>query len=237
MQNILIVLTSHTTMGDTNKPTGFYFEEMAAPYWAMVDAGHEVTIASIKGGAAVHDPSSLDPDPTKRPAPVERFIEDATAMARLADTPAITDIDPMDYDAIFLPGGHGTVWDLPDSAALAGAVGRIYDAGGVVAAVCHGPAGLVNARRADGRPLVEGRRVNSFTDSEEEAVGLTDVVPFLLETRLRELGAIFEAGENFTPHAVRDGRLITGQNPQSSDAVGAHLIEALADANAKARAS
>ncbi len=237
MQNILIVLTSHTTMGDTNKPTGFYFEEMATPYWAMVDAGHEVTIVSIKGGAAVHDPSSLDPDPAKRPAPVGRFIEDTTAMARLANTPAITDIDPMDYDAIFLPGGHGTVWDLPDSAALAGAVGRIYDAGGVVAAVCHGPAGLVNAKRADGRPLVEGRRVNSFTDTEEEAVGLSDIVPFLLETRLRALGAIFEAGENFTPHVVRDGRLITGQNPQSSDAVGAHLVEALADASARARAS
>lgn len=233
MQKVLIVLTSQTTFGDSDDPTGFYFEEMAAPYWALVDEGHEVTIASISGGAAVHDPSSLEADPAARPAPVQRFLEDAEAMAMLADTPRIDDIDPAAYDAIFLPGGHGTVWDFPASDALAKAVGDIYDAGGVVAAVCHGPAGLVNAKRADGEPLVKGMKVNGFTDSEEDAIGLTEVVPFLLETRLRELGAIFEAGEDFTPYSVRDGRLITGQNPQSSDAVGADLIAALAAADAE----
>lgn len=133
MQNVLIVLTSQTTFGDTAEPTGFYFEEMAAPYWAMVDAGHSVTIASIKGGAAVHHPSSLDADPADRPAPVQRFVEDAEAMAKLADTPSIDTVDPADNDTIFLPGGHGTVWDLPESDALTSAVGNIYNAGVVVA--------------------------------------------------------------------------------------------------------
>ena len=229
MKQVLFVLTSHTTLGATGKPTGFYFEEMAAPYWAVVDAGHEVTIASIKGGPAMHDPGSLDDDAEKRATPVTRFMDDSDAMAKLTGTVAISDIDPAKYDAIFLPGGHGTVWDLPDNEKLAGTISSIYAADGVVAAVCHGPAGLVNVKDADGKSLVQGKRVNCFTDAEEEAVGLTDVVPFLLESRFRELGAKFESSDNFTPHAVRDGRLITGQNPQSSDLVGEHLVAALGE--------
>ncbi|WP_299962253.1 type 1 glutamine amidotransferase domain-containing protein [uncultured Roseobacter sp.] len=237
MKQILIVLTSHTRLGDTGNPTGFYFEELAAPYWSLVDAGHEVTIASIKGGAAVHDPGSLPDDPSERAAPVQRFLDDAAAMAKLADTPAIDTVEASDFDAIFLPGGHGTVWDYPDNVALAQAIGQIYAAGGIVGAVCHGPAGLVNATRADGEPLVKGLRVAGFTDAEEAAVELTDVVPFLLESRLRALGAVFEPAPNFTSHAVRDGQLITGQNPQSSEAVGTHLVEALAEAETRTHAA
>ncbi|WP_424975617.1 type 1 glutamine amidotransferase domain-containing protein [Dinoroseobacter sp. S124A] len=234
MADILIVLTSHTALGETGRPTGFYYEELAVPYWALVDAGHRVTLASIQGGAAAHDPTSLDAEPSKRPAAVQRFLDAPEAMAALANTAAISDIDPAAYDAIFLPGGHGTAFDFPQSTALAKAVSAIHAAGGVVAAVCHGPAGLVNATRADGTPLVAGLRVNSFTNAEEEAVGLTDVVPFLLETRFRELGAHFEAGADFTETAIRDGRLITGQNPMSSAAVATLLLDALTETRAAA---
>ncbi len=230
MKHVLIVLTSHTRLGDTGKPTGFYFEELATPYWALTDAGYDVTIASIAGGKPEHDPGSLKDDETLRPQSVQRFVTDEAAMAKLANTPAIGEIDPAEFDAIFLPGGHGVMWDFPKSEALAKAVGAIYGAGGVVGAVCHGPVGLINAKRADGAPLVAGLKVNSFTDAEEEAVGLTSTVPLLLEGRLRELGGRFEGAANFTSQAVRDGRLVTGQNPMSSDAVGKLLLEALKDA-------
>ena len=229
MGHALIVLTSYTTLGETDRPTGFYFDEMATPYWALVDAGHEVTIASIRGGAAVHDPASVDADPAKRPAPVARFLADADAMEKLAATSAIDELAVDHFDAVFLPGGHGTMWDFADSEPLANLVGAAFDRGGVVAAVCHGPAGLVGARRADGRPLVEGLRVNAFTDAEEAAVGLTDTVPFALESRLRELGARFEGGPDFAAFAVRDDRLITGQNPASAELVARHLVDALGE--------
>jgi len=230
MTKVLIVLTSHTRLGDTGKPTGFYFEELAAPYWAFTDAGHDVMIASVAGGPAAHDPASLKADIAERPAPVQRFLDDPTAMAKLAATQQVADVEPSAYDAVFLPGGHGTMWDLPGSDALARIVGTLFDAGKVVGAVCHGPAGLVSATRADGRPLVEGRRVNGFTDAEEEAVGLTAAMPFLLESRLRELGGHFEGGPNFKPYAVRDGNLVTGQNPASSALVAGHVLDALAQA-------
>jgi putative intracellular protease/amidase len=229
MAKILIVLTSHDRLGETGRATGFYFDEMAEPYYALIDAGHQVDIASIMGGQAVHDPGSIKANPAERPDAVQRFLNDAAAMKKLEATLAIDRIDPLDYDAVFLPGGHGTMYDFPTSAALATAVGKIYDRGGVVGAVCHGPAGLVNARRADGEPLVAGLRVNSFTDAEEAAVGLTDAMPFLLESQLRQLGARFEGAPNFTEMAVRDGRLVTGQNPMSAKAVGLHLVQALAE--------
>ncbi|MGP9819398.1 type 1 glutamine amidotransferase domain-containing protein [Salinarimonas sp. NSM] len=234
MARILIVLTSHATLGTTGKPTGFFYEELAAPYYAFVDAGHAVEIASIAGGAPPADPSSLDADESKRPAAVRRLLADAAAMEALAGTPAIDAIDPSGYDAVFLPGGHGTMWDFPQSVALARAVSAIHARGGVVGAVCHGPAGLVGATRTDGRPLVEGLRVNGFTDAEEAAVGLTDVVPFLLESRLVAQGARFEKGGTFEPFAVRDGRLVTGQNPMSSERAAALMLEALAEARAAA---
>lgn len=229
MPRVLIVLTSHTQLGGTGRATGFYFDEMAAPYYALASAGHTVDIASIKGGPAVHDPNSVKANPAERPAAVQRFLTDPAAMAKLSATPAIAAVDASAYDAVFLPGGHGAMYDFPQSAALAALVSRIYDRGGIVGAVCHGPAGLLNAKRAGGRPLVAGLRVNSFTDAEEEAVGLAGEMPFLLESRLRALGGRFEGAPNFTSKAVRDGRLITGQNPMSAEAVGLHLVEALAE--------
>jgi putative intracellular protease/amidase len=229
MAKILIVLTSHTTLGETGKPTGFYFEELATPYYALSDAGHSIDIASIKGGPAAHDPGSLKADPTARPTSVQRFVNDPVAMEKLAKTIAIDHVKSTEFDAVFLPGGHGTMYDFPLSAALGKVVGAIHDQGGVVGAVCHGPAGLVNAVRADGKPLVMGLKVNSFTDAEEEAAGLTKVMPFLLQTRLTALGGLFEGGPNFTAKAVRDGRLITGQNPMSSASAAALMLEALAE--------
>lgn len=227
MAHVLFVLTSHTALGDTGRETGFYFDEMAAPYWALIDAGHSVDIASIAGGPAVHDAASLPADPARRPAPVTRFLEDPEAMAKLAGTPAVAGLDAARYDAVFLPGGHGTMWDFAQTPALGALVSEIWARDGVVGAVCHGPAGLLGATKPDGRPLVEGLRVGGFTDAEEAAVGLTEVVPFLLETRLREQGGTFEGGPDFQAQAVRDGRLVTGQNPASAPAVGALLVEAL----------
>lgn len=229
MTKVLIVLTSHTQLGSTGKPTGFYFDEMAVPYWALVDAGHTVEIASIKGGAAVHDPASVKADPTQRPAAVQRFLTDPAAMAKLAATAPIAEVDHVRHDAIFLPGGHGTMYDFPQNEALAAAVGAIFDRGGVVGAVCHGPAGLLGAKRADGQPLVTGLKVNSFTDAEEAAVGLTTTMPFLLKAQLKALGARFEGAPDFTAKAVRDGRLVTGQNPMSAELVAQHLVEALTE--------
>ncbi len=227
MAKVLIVLTSHNRLGETGRATGFYFDEMAVPYYALIDAGHDVDIASIKGGPTAHDPDSVKSDPAQRPRSVQRFLTDPAAMAKLSATQAIDAIDAILYDAVFLPGGHGTMYDFPASEALAKVVGGIYGQGGVVAAVCHGPAGLVNAKRADGQPLVAGLRVNSFTNAEEAAAGLIDVMPFLLESRLKALGGRFEGAANFTAKAVRDGRLITGQNPMSAESVAHHLVEAL----------
>jgi putative intracellular protease/amidase len=234
MTRMLITLTSHTALGDTGRATGFYFEELAAPYWAFIDAGFEVDIASIQGGHAAHDPSSLKADASQRPESVGRFLADPSAMAKLAGTLPVEATGAGRYDGVFLPGGHGTMWDMPGSAALARLVGDLFDQGKAVGAVCHGPAGLVAAKRADGRPIVEGRRVNGFTDAEEDAAGLTAAMPFLLETRLRELGGRFEGGPNFQPYAARDGNLATGQNPASSALVAGHVLDILRGATARA---
>ncbi len=237
MPKVLIVLTSHTQLGDTGRATGFYYEELAVPYWAFADAGFSVDIVSIQGGPGAHDPSSLKADEAARPAAVRRFLADPAAMTKLANTLPIEAADPTQYDGVFLPGGHGTMWDLPGSAALAHLVGTLFDAGKAVGAVCHGPAGLVSAKRADGRPIVEGRRVNGFTDAEEAAAGLTEAMPFLLESRLRELGGQFEGGPNFQPYAVRDGNLATGQNPASSALTAAHVVDIVRGAASAAKAA
>ena len=231
----LIILTSHGQKGDSGEPTGFYWEELATPYWALRDAGYTVDIASVRGGKPPADPGSAAED--GRPASVQRFMDDAEAMAVLSDSLPIAEVDPSVYAAVFLPGGHGVMWDTGQSAAVGKAVARAYENGAVVGAVCHGPAGLVGATLSDGTPLVRGKLVNSFTDAEEEAVGLTDVVPYLLETKLRELGARFEGNpENFQAYALRDGRLVTGQNPRSSERTAALLLEALNDEAAKTAA-
>lgn len=224
---ILMIVTSHARLGDTGKPTGLWAEELAVPWYALADAGAELVLASPAGGAAPIDPGSLKPVGQNEPA-VERLLADASLQASLASTPRVADVDAARFDALFFPGGHGTMWDLPVDAGVTRAVEQAFAAGRLIAAVCHGPAGLVSARRPDGEPIVKDLRVNSFTDAEEAAVGLAQVVPFLLERRLRELGGRFEGGPSWQPYAVRDGQLVTGQNPQSSHAVAQALLDALA---------
>lgn len=223
---ILIVATSAATMDDGHEPTGLWLEELTTPYYAFVDAGAEVTLASVAGGPIPIDARSVRPA-GENDASVERYLGDAALQARVADTPAFTTLDAAGFDALFLPGGHGTMFDYPVSEALAALVERMDRDGRVVAAVCHGPAGLVAARKPDGSPFVAGRRVAAFTDSEERAVGLDKAVPFLLETRLKELGARHEAAPDFQPHALRDGRLVTGQNPASAVLVAELVLSAL----------
>ncbi|MCM5678106.1 type 1 glutamine amidotransferase domain-containing protein [Schlegelella sp. S2-27] len=225
-RRILIIVTSNDRMGETARPTGLWAEELAAPYFAFVDAGHEVEIASPKGGAAPIDPGSLKPR-GENDAVVERFLADETVQRKVKATRRVSELDASGFDAVFFPGGHGTMWDLPGDVGVTRAVESAYAAGKVVAAVCHGPAGLVSARRPDGQPLVAGKRVNAFTDDEERAAGQMDSVPFTLESRLRELGAHFEKAANWQPFAVRDGQLITGQNPQSSAEVARLVLHAL----------
>jgi putative intracellular protease/amidase len=226
-QKALIVVTSHDKLGNTGRATGFYFDEMSTPYWELVDAGYTVDIASVKGGNAPYDAGSYG-EAGKRPGSVQRFIDDAASMAKIKSSLPLSGIKVEDYAAVFLPGGHGTMWDFTD-AHLAALVGKAWDNHAVIGAVCHGPAALVHAKKADGTPVVAGLKVNSFTDAEEEAVGLTEIVPFLLETELRKRGAKFEGTENFQAHAVRDGHLVTGQNPRSAKRVAELMLEALAD--------
>jgi putative intracellular protease/amidase len=230
---ILILTTSHADLGDTGRKTGFYWEELALPYWAVRDAGFAVAFASPKGGVPPADPGSAKPE--GRPAPVQRFMDDAGAMAALAAGLPVDQAKAADYAAVFLPGGHGTMWDMAQTPGVGRLVGAVFEQGSVVGAVCHGPAGLMEARLANGTPIVAGRRVNSFTDAEEVAVGLDRIVPYLMETRLRGLGAVFEGNaDNFQAHAVRDGRLITGQNPRSTAQVASLMLQALADRAHKA---
>lgn len=223
---LLIITTSAATMGASPEPTGLWLEELTTPYYLFRDAGLAVTLASVRGGPVPVDPRSLAPA-GENDASVERYLADPAAQAEVADTPCFETLSPADYDGLFLPGGHGTMFDYPLSDSLARLVADFDAAGKVVAAVCHGPAGLVAARRADGTPVVSGRRVAGFTDSEERAVGLDAAVPFLLETRLRALGAQYQSGPDFAPFAVQDGPLITGQNPASARPVADLVIAAL----------
>lgn len=224
---ILMIVTSNARMGDTGQPTGLWAEELAVPYYALADAGVEVTLASPAGGPAPIDPGSIKPVGQNDPV-VERFLADTLLQARIAATPKASEFDGAAFEAVFFPGGHGTMWDLPVDAGVTRAVERAFAARKLIASVCHGAAGLVTARRPDGHSIVKDLRVNSFTDAEEKAVGLEKVVPFLLETRLRELGGRFEGTGNWQPFALRDGQLITGQNPQSSHLVAQSLLAALA---------
>jgi putative intracellular protease/amidase len=223
---ILMIVTSNSRMGETGKPTGLWAEELAVPYYELVDAGVEVTLASPAGGPAPIDPGSIKPIGQNDPV-VERFLADAALQARLAATPKASEFDGAVFDAVFFPGGHGTMWDLPVDAGVTRAVERAFAAKKLIASVCHGAAGLVTAKRPDGQSIVKDLRVNSFTDAEEAAVGLETVVPFRLETRLRELGGRFEGRGNWQAFAIRDGQLITGQNPQSSHMVAQELLQAL----------
>lgn len=223
---ILFIVTSHNMLGDTNEPTGVWFEELATPYYALVDAGYDVHIASIKGGEIPIDPRSKEAA-GKNPPSVERFLKDANAMEKITASTAVNTVDAKQYAAIFLPGGHGTMWDYPNNDTLAKIVAKTLEEGRIVAAVCHGPAGLVSAKNAQGESIIKGKKVTGFTNAEEAAVALTDKVPFLLETRLKELGAEYSSIGNFEPYAVQDDNLITGQNPASSQAVAQKIIDTL----------
>lgn len=225
-RKILIIVTSHAIMDNSSEPTGLWLEELAAPYYVFIDAGISVTIASIQGGVVPIDPKSKKPIGENSPT-VDRFLQDKAAIAATSNTVAINNINPDIYDAVFLPGGHGTMWDLPNSASLANIISQTYAQDKAIAAVCHGVAGLIGATKADGSPLVDGLKVNSFTNAEEDAVGLSSSVPFMLETKLRELGADFQSADNFQPFAIQSGNLITGQNPASSLLVANKILEAL----------
>lgn len=219
MTKALIVLTSHADLGDTGRATGYYLSEAAHPWKIFRDAGWEVDFVSPDGGEAPIDGIDLT-DPIQ-----QAFLEDPTTAAAVRDTLTPKVITASDYDVVFYAGGHGVMWDLPDNTALAAIAAAVYEAGGVVAAVCHGPAGLVNVRLSNGAYLVDGKQVSAFTNDEEAAAGLTDVVPFALQTRLEERGARHSGAANFTPHVVGDGRLVTGQNPQSAAAVAERIVE------------
>lgn len=220
--NVLFVLTSHDRLGDTGDPTGFWLEEFAAPYYRLVDAGADVTLASPKGGQPPLDPKSDEPD--AQTDATRRFRADGDAQRRLASTAVLAEVSADNFDAVFYPGGHGPMWDLAVDAHSIALIERFLSQGKPVAAVCHAPAALVNAKGTDGRPITAGKRVTGFSNSEEEAVGLTDVVPFLLEDRLIQNGGIYEKGADWQPYVVEDGLLITGQNPASSEGVADALL-------------
>ena len=223
---VLMVLTSHDQLGDTGEKTGFWLEEFAAPYYHLLDAGAEITLASPAGGQPPLDPKSSAPD--AQTAATERFNADVTAQAALAATVPLAGVQAGDFDGVFYPGGHGPLWDLAVDASSIALIQAFVAQGKPVAAVCHAPAVLVNVKTGAGEALVAGRQVTGFTNSEEAAVGLTDVVPFLLEDSLRQLGGDYSAADDWQPHAVVDGLLITGQNPASSELVAEHLLQALA---------
>jgi putative intracellular protease/amidase len=220
---ILIIITSHDQLGDTGEKTGFWLEEFASPYYTFVDGGAQVTLASIQGGQPPLDPKSNLPD--FQTASTTRFMADDQAQAQLQNTVVVADLDAADYDAIFLPGGHGTMWDFPNSAALTQMIEAFDRQKKLIAAVCHAPAALVPAKSASGEPLVKNRLVTAFTDSEEHAVQLESVVPFLLEVELRALGSQFQSLADFTSHVVQDGNLITGQNPASSGPAAEKVLQ------------
>ena len=218
----VFALTSHSQLGDTGNETGYYVPEAAHPWKVLTDNGFAVDFISPAGGAPT--PTGYDPqDEVQR-----EFLADRELAAKLAATRRPGDIAPDDYDAILYVGGHGTMWDFPDDEDLAGVARGIYETGGVVAAVCHGPAGLVNLKLSDGSYLLDGKDVAGFTNAEEEAVQLAEVVPFLLETKLKERGARHTGANNFAAHVVVSDRLVTGQNPASAAGVAEAIVDALA---------
>lgn len=222
---ILMLLTSHDQLGNTGAKTGFWLEEFASPYYVFKDDGAEITLASPAGGQPPLDPKSAEPD--FQTAATERFNGDIEAQAALAKTLKLSGVSTDDYDAIFYPGGHGPLWDLvenPDSIAL---IESMHAAGKPVAAVCHAPAVLKNSKNQDGSPLVKGKSVTGFSNSEEAAVQLTEVVPFLLEDELKAKGANYSKSDDWSPYTTTDGNLITGQNPASSEAAALAVLAML----------
>ena len=223
---ILFVLTSHDRLGDTGHKTGFWLEEFAAPYYVFKDAGAAITLASPAGGQPPLDPKSDEPD--AQTAATERFRQAVQAQAALAATVPLAQVDAADFDAVFYPGGHGPLWDLANDPASIALLEAFERAGKPLGLVCHAPGALVKVRAANGQPLVAGRRVTGFTNSEEAAVGLSAVVPFLIEDEFIRLGGHYQKGPDWQAHVVTDGRLGTGQNPGSSEGVAQALLSLLA---------
>lgn len=222
---IVMVLTSHDRLGDSGKKTGFWLEEFVAPYYVFKDAGVNVVLASPAGGKPPVDPKSSEPD--AQSSDTERFHQDASAQQALANTQQLETIDSSQFDAVFFPGGHGPLWDLAENKHSIALIENLFANGKPVAAVCHAPGVLRHARKPDGTPLVAGKRVTGFTNSEEKAVGLLEVVPFLVEDELRSLGGNFERTDDRGVYAVTDGHLVTGQNPASSAVTAQELLKLL----------
>jgi putative intracellular protease/amidase len=223
--NILFVVTSHDKLGDTGKKTGFWVEEFANPYYTLLDQGATITIATPKGGAAPIDPSSDSPDAATKDT--DRFNKDADAKAKIANTKVLADMDADDFDAVFYPGGHGPLWDLANDATSIALIEKFNSQKKPIAFVCHAPAALKDVKNADGTPLVKGKKVTGFTNTEEAAVGLTDIVPFLVEDMMNKNEGIYSKKEDWHAYAIQDGNLITGQNPASSELVAEKLLESL----------
>ncbi|MGV3642056.1 MAG: type 1 glutamine amidotransferase domain-containing protein [Adhaeribacter sp.] len=228
---VLFVLTSHDQLGNTGKKTGFWVEEFAAPYYVLTDAGADVTLASPKGGQPPIDPKSAEPD--AQTEATKRFDRDPATQQKLAKTLPLAQVRADDYDAIFFPGGHGPLWDLSIDEHSISLIEDFYRQQKPIAAVCHGPAVLAPTRDAAGEPLVKGKKVTGFTNTEEEAVQLTHIVPFLVEDRLKELGGIYSKAGDWQPYVVRDGLLITGQNPASSAPAAEELLRVLQQETAR----
>ncbi len=226
---ILIILTSHSALGNTGKKTGFWIEEFAAPYYILSDAGAIISIASPDGGQPPVDPNSEAPD-AQSPA-TKRFYADLDAIDKVANTIKLSTINNNDYDAVFYPGGHGPLWDLANDKNSIQLIEGFYNAQKPIAFVCHAPAALIKVKTENGEPLVKGKNLTGFSNTEEEAVGLTKVVPFLLEDEFKKLGAYYSKGVDWGAFVQQDGLLITGQNPASSEAVAKLLLNMLKSKN------
>ena len=223
MKKILCVVTSNNVKGATGIPTGFWLSELTHPMKKFEDAGFEISLASIKGGKPPIDKDSLDfTDPINK-----KFWDDADFQKKYENTLKLDEVNPKDFDAIFFAGGHGVMWDFPDSAAIDKVTREIYETGGIVSAVCHGPSALVNVKLSDGNYIVAGKNVTGFTNGEETEVQATKIVPFLLADKLNERGAIHHAAANWSENVIVDGRLVTGQNPASAAKVGEEVVKLL----------
>uniref|UniRef100_B0SUP4 ThiJ/PfpI domain protein n=1 Tax=Caulobacter sp. (strain K31) TaxID=366602 RepID=B0SUP4_CAUSK len=225
--NILMVLTSHDRLGDTGEKTGFWLEEFAAPYYALKDAGAALVLASPAGGQPPIDPKSDAPDAQSEDT--RRFKADPEAQRALAHTVKLDEVKAENFDAVFYPGGHGPLWDLAEDPRSIALIEAFAAAGKPVGAVCHAPGVLRDVKAADGKPLVSGKAVTGFTNTEEAAVGLTDVVPFLVEDMLTARGGVYSKGADWGPHVLTDGLLVTGQNPASSRPAAEALLAVLAE--------
>lgn len=225
MKKILFVLTSHDQLGDTGAKTGFWIEEFASPYYLLKDKGMEVVLASPKGGQPPIDPKSASAD-FMTPA-TERFNNDTATQEALSKTLKLENINEAEYDAVFYPGGHGPLWDLAEDKNSIALIESFYQNNKPIGAVCHAPAVFKHVKNEDGSPLVKDKKVTGFTNTEEEAVQLTDIVPFLVENMLKENGGIYSKAEDWSPYAVTDGLLVTGQNPASSELVAEQLLAML----------